>query len=234
MMLNEFVAIISSLNNGTVISGINNDDTEILLDEPSVKLYCTNYKHYFLSEYQDDYDIIEKNIKNNQIVKEIKDIRPNNSYLVLLYKIDSFDEDVSKKIIRLEENEFFYKKYVFYYTEGEYESFREWFNKRPEKSLSNILKTEECSPESADLYMQFLLRLIIKVPFLNIEFKKMELENFADLLNIQLEGIRNNKEEVHKTFNRLTNELENHSADEIAETLFSEIIGGNDNENQIS
>lgn len=234
MILDEFISIISSLNNGTVISSKNNDDTEILLGELNLKLYSTNYKYYFLSEYQDDYDVIEKNIKNNQIAKEIKDIRPNNSYLVLFYKINSFNEEISKKIIRLEENEFFYKKYVFYYTEEEYASFIEWFNKRPEKSLSNILKTEECSPESVYLYMQFLLRLIIKIPFLNLEFKKMELENFDELLNAQLDGIRKNKEDVYKIFNRLTDELKKHSADEIAETLFSEIIGGIDDENQIS
>ena len=231
MILDEFVSIISSLNNGTVISGMNNVDTEILLGEPNLKLYYTNHKHYFLAEYQDDYDVIEKNIKNNQILKENKDIRPNNSYLVLFYKINSFDEEVSKKIIRLEENEFFYKKYVFYYTEEEYASFIEWLSKRPEKSLSNILKTEDCAPESAYLYMQFLLRLIIKIPFLNLEFKKMELENFNELLDAQLNGIKKNKVEVHKIFNRLTDELEKRSADEIAETLFSEIIGGIDDEN---
>lgn len=234
MILDEFVSIISSLNNGTVISSMNNDDTEILLGELNLKLYSANHKYYFLSEYQDDYDVIEKNIKDNQIVKEIKEIRPNNSYLVLFYKINSFNEEISKKIIRLEENEFFYKKYVFYYTEEEYASFIEWFNKRPEKSLSYILKNEECSPESVYLYMQFLLRLIIKIPFLNLEFKKMELENFDELLNAQLDGIRKNKEEVYKIFNRLTDELKKSSADEISETLFSEIIGGIDDENQIS
>lgn len=234
MILNEFVNIISNLNKGTVINGMDNGDSEIVLDESNLKLYYTNHKHYFLSEYQDDYDIIEKNIKNNQIVKEINDIRPNNSYLVLFYKINTFDENVSKKIIRLEENEFFYKKYVFYYTEREYESFKEWFNKRSDKSLSKILKEEECSPESEELYMRFLLRLIIKVPFLKVEFKKMELESFDDLLNVQLDGIRRNKEEVRKIFNRLTNELENRSVDEIAGTLFSEIIGGIEDENQIS
>lgn len=231
MILDELVSIISSLNNGTVINGMNNDDTEILLEEPNLKLFYSNHKYYFLSEYQDDYDVIEKNIKNNQIVKEIKDNRPNNSYLVLFYKINSFDEEISKKVIRLEENEFFYKKYVFYYTEEEYVSFIEWFNIRPEKSLSNILKTEECSPESVDLHIQFLLRLIIKIPFLNLEFKKMELKNFDDLLKAQLDGIRKNKEDVYNIFNRLTVELEERSTDEIVETLFSEIIGGSDDEN---
>lgn len=231
MILDQFISIISSLNNGSVISGMKDKDTEILLGESKLKLYCTSHKHYFLSEYQDNYDVVEKNIKNNRVIKDIKDLRPNNSYLVLFYKIESFDEEVSKKIIRLEENEFFYKKYVFYYTEKEYLSFVEWFNKRKEKSLIDILKTEECLPESTDLYIQFLLRLVIKVPFLDLEFKKMELDNFDDLLNTQLDGIRKNKDEVYKIFNRLTNELEKYSPDKIAEVLFSEIIGGIGDEN---
>lgn len=230
MMLNEFISIISSLNNGTIIKGMNNEDTEIILGEQNLKLYCASHKFYFLSDYQDNYDVIEKNIKNNRIVKEITNIRPNNSYLVMFYKIDIFDEDVSKKIIKLEENEFFYKKYVFYYTEEEYSSFIEWYNERSEKSLSSIIKSEECTPESEYLYMQFLLRLIIKIPFINLEFKKMELENFEDLLNTQLDGIRKNKEEVHKIYNRLKGEIEKLSTDEIAENLFSEIIGGIDDE----
>jgi len=232
MMLDEFVSIISNLNNGTVIYGVDNDGSEISLGEPNLKLYCTNHKYYFLTEYQDDYDVIEMKIKNNQVVKKIEDHRPNNSYLVLFYKITSFDEDMSKKIIKLEENEFFYKKYVFYYTEEEYSSFIEWINKRPGKNLSYILKNEDCSPESRDLYMQFFLRLIIKIPFLNLEFKKMELENFDELLNAQLSGIRSSSRSgIIQTYDWIKGELEKRSADEIAETLFSEIIGGADDEN---
>jgi hypothetical protein len=234
MILDEFVSIISSLNNTAVISDMKDSDMEILLDESDLKLYHTNHKYYFLSIYQDDYNIIEKNIKNNLIIQEIENIRPNNSYLILFYKIKYFNDEVSKKIIRLEENEFFYKKYVFYYTEEEYVSFIEWFKNRKEKSLSSILKSEECSPESMDLYMQFLLRLVIKIPFLKLEFKKMELDNFDDLLNSHLNGIRKNKVEVHKILHRLTDGLEKHSPEEIAETLFLEIIGGADNEDQIS
>nr|WP_288824302.1 ABC-three component system middle component 1 [uncultured Clostridium sp.] len=234
MILDEFVSIISSLSNTAVISDLKDSDMEILLDETDLKLYHTNHKYYFLSIYQDDYNIVEKNIKNNLFVKEIENIRPNNSYLILFYKIKFFNDEVSKKIIRLEENEFFYKKYVFYYTEEEYVSFIEWFKNRKEKSLSSILKSEECSPESMDLYMQFLLRLVIKIPFLKLEFKKMELDNFDDLLESHLNGIRKNKAEVHKILNRLTDAFEKYSPEEIAETLFLEIIGGADNENQIS
>lgn len=231
-MLKEFIDIISSLNNGSVIRHADNKDTEIWLNESGVKLYYNNNKYYFLSEYRNDYDIIEKRLKNNSAVKENKEIRPNNSYLILFYEIESFNEEISKRIITLEENEFFYKKYVFYYSKEEYTSFTDWHNTLPQKDLSYILKNAQCSPSSEELHIQFLLRLIIKVPFLELEFKKMELEDFDSLLETQLDGIRKNKDSVQKMFDRLTNELDNHSVDEIVDTLFAEIIGGTDNENQ--
>lgn len=230
-MLNEFIDVISSLNDGSVIRHMNNTDTEIWLNEADVKLYYNNNKYYFLSEYSNNYDAIEKKLKSNSIAKEHKELRPNNSYLILFYEIESFSEEISKRIITLEENEFFYKKYVFYYLKEEYASFIDWYNNLPEKDLSYILKNEQCSPSSKKLYMQFLLRLIIKVPFLEFEFKKMELEDFDNLLESQLDGIRNNKDSVKKMFDRITNELDNHSVNEIVDTLFSEIIGGTDNEN---
>lgn len=230
-MLNEFINIISSLNDGSVIRHMNNNDTEIWLNESDIKLYYNNSKYYFLSEYSNNYDAIEKKLKSNSSVEEYKELRPNNSYLILFYEIESFGEEVSKRIITLEENEFFYKKYVFYYTKKEYESFIGWYNNLAKKDLSYILKNEQSSPSSKELYIQFLLRLIIKVPFLEFEFKKMEIEDFDKLFESQLDGIRNNKDTVKKMFDRITNELDNYSVDEIVDTLFLEITGGTDNEN---
>lgn len=165
---------------------------------------------------------------------EIKDRRPNNSYLILLYKIETFSEEVSKKIIMLEENEFFYKRYVFYYTENEYESFKSWFDKREEKNLTSILQTDDCSPVTKNLYMQFLLRLIIKIPFIKLEFKKMELENFDDLLMAQLNGTKKNKEQIHDLFRKISEELKTYSSEKIADTLFLEIMEANTNEDQVN
>lgn len=48
MRLEDLIEIINSLNNGTVICGQDNDDTEILLSESNIKLYCANKKYYFL------------------------------------------------------------------------------------------------------------------------------------------------------------------------------------------
>lgn len=233
MRLEDLIEIINSLNNGTVICGQDNDDTEILLSESNIKLYCANKKYYFLAEYQEDYDIIERKIRNNQFVAEIKERRPNNSYLVLLYKVQCFDNEISKKVITLEENEYFYKRYVFYYTQEEYDSFINWFNQRKDKSLTDILKTEECTPDTEKLHIQFLLRLVIKIPFLNLQFKKMEIDNFEDLMDAQLKGIRKNKDTVVDFFNKLTETLEEHTVEEIAENLFNEIVGGANSENQI-
>ncbi|EMF0102595.1 hypothetical protein O1E28_002535, partial [Enterococcus hirae] len=52
------------------------------------------------------------------------DIIPQDTYLILLSGIKELNENVYKKIIEVEENEFRYKKYVCYYTETEIEELK--------------------------------------------------------------------------------------------------------------
>ena len=120
------------------------------------KLWCRSFdadniygKHVYgenspgfchLAEYNDDYNIIEDSIKENDVVSQLEEQKPNNSYLIL-----------------------FYKKYIFYYTQEEFESFKEWFDLKDFNSLSEILELSECDPKAESLYMKFLLRLIIIV-----------------------------------------------------------------------
>lgn len=59
MKLDDFMTIISNLNKGTVIGGIDDYESEIQLGEANLKLYHANQKYYFLSEYHDDYDVLE-------------------------------------------------------------------------------------------------------------------------------------------------------------------------------
>lgn len=234
MSLNSFVSFISSLNNGSVIYGTADTDSEIILGVDNVKLYRGVEKYYFLAEYTDNYNEIEKNIKDNKILKNLPELRPNNSYLTLLYKVEHFSDDILKKVIQIEENEFFYKKYVFYYSESELRSFNEWFSGRKDKNLTSILHNEDCSPESEKLYMQFLLRLVIKLPFLRLNFKKMELDDFDVLVEHQLNGVRTATHEIKHLYSRLCNELEVFTPEKIAETLFGEILKGDKDENKIN
>ena len=226
-MLDSFVKIISTLNEGNVIYQTDSKDSEIILGNSKIKLYTANNKFYFLSEYNDDYNIIEDSIKGSQLEEQ----KPNNSYLILFYKIEEFNEQISKKIIKLEENEFFYKKYIFYYTQEEFESFKEWFDLKKFNSLSEILELSECDPKSESLYMNFLLRLIIKIPFLNVRFKKIELENFDAILSDQLNRVRQNRDEIQTLFEYLTQKLDVLQTEEVAQSLFSYVVGGGEDEN---
>lgn len=230
-MLDSFVKIISTLNEGNVIYQTDSKDSEIILGNSKIKLYTANNKFYFLSEYNDDYNIIEDSIKGNDVVSQLEEQKPNNSYLILFYKIEEFNEQISKKIIKLEENEFFYKKYIFYYTQEEFESFKEWFDLKKFNSLSEILELSECDPKSESLYMNFLLRLIIKIPFLNVRFKKIELENFDAILSDQLNRVRQNRDEIQTLFEYLTQKLDVLQTEEVAQSLFSYVVGGGEDEN---
>ena len=230
-MLDSFVKIISTLNEGNVIYQTDNKDSEIILGNSNIKLYTANNKFYFLSEYNDDYNVIEDSIRINDVVSQLKEQKPNNSYLILFYKIEKFNEQISKKIIKLEENEFFYKKYIFYYTQAELDSFKEWLVSNSYNSLSEVLELSECDPKSESLYIKFLLRLIIKVPFLNVRFKKIELENFDAILSNQLNRVRQNRDEIQTLFEYLTQKLDVLQPDEVAQSLFSYIVGGSVDEN---
>lgn len=230
-MLDSFVKIISTLNEGSVIYQTDNKDSEIMLGNSNIKLYTANNKFYFLSEYNDDYNIIEDSIRENDVVSQLEELKPNNSYLILFYEIEEFNEQISKKIIKLEENEFFYKKYIFYYTQEEFKSFKEWFDLKDFNSLSEILELSECDPKSEFLYMKFLLRLIIKIPFLNVRFKKIELENFDAILSDKLNCVRQNRDEIQTFFEYLTQKLDVLQPDEVAQSLFSYVVGGSDDEN---
>ena len=128
-------------------------------------------------------------------------------------------------------DEFFYKKYIFYYTQEEFESFKEWFDLKNFNSLSEILELSECDPKSESLYMNFLLRLIIKIPFLNVRFKKIELENFDAILSNQLNRVRQNRDEIQTLFEYLTQKLDVLQTEEVAQSLFSYVIGGGEDEN---
>lgn len=231
MMLDSFIKIISTFNEGNVIYQTDNKDSEIILGNSNIKLYTTNNKFYFLSEYNDDYNVIEDSIRENDVVSQLEELKPNNSYLILFYKIEEFNEQISKKIIKLEENEFFYKKYIFYYTQEEFESFKEWLDSNSYNSLSEILELSECDPKTESLYMKFLLRLVIKIPFLNVRFKKIELENFDAILSEQLNRIRQNRDEVQTLFEYLTQKLDVLQPDEVAQSLLSYVMGGSDDEN---
>ena len=101
-------------------------------------------------------------------------------------------------IIKIEENEFFYKKYVFYYTEKELQCFEKWCrslktNGKP--MLDTVLEAVQFLNDESE-QVQFLARLLSKVPFFNPIFPKAVMNDFDEMVKQKIDGIRKQKQNV--------------------------------------
>ncbi|SPW92742.1 Uncharacterised protein [Enterococcus malodoratus] len=96
------------------------------------------------------------------------EVIPQDTYLILFSRVPDLTTESYKKIIKVEENEFCYKKYVCYYTENELKELRskseEIFN-----IDGNFFKSY---PEyKKDISFTLLYRMIIKIPLIKRECK---------------------------------------------------------------
>lgn len=225
-----------------IINMINclNKDEDMFIKEihkdPLIYFYDKSNKYYFFAE-------LKINENNNFNIKQIEDkllgiireelgeLRPTDTYLILIWKIEQLNKTVYPKIINLEENEFFYKKYVFYYTEEELTATKEWYaNQTSGNDLDTILSKlnvlQNESHEEAILY--FMIRLITKIPFFSLKFPKATLDDFDDMVDRKLQSMRGNDKEkilkLNKTF--LENiEKDEFDVDKFTTELFNSIMG---------
>lgn len=226
MRLDQYLDIVSLLNNGSVIFGDEENKSEIKLNQHDLRVYFMNNKYYFISEYKENLTEIEKNILENSTIKKFSNRKPNNSYLILLYNVKSISNDVYKEVIKLEENEFFYKKYVLYYTDSEFTDFMGWWNRIDKKSLQVLLSNESLDPNTTENHIKFLFRLIIKTPFINLEFPKTKMANFDNLLDKKLQNITIDKSEINETYQYISKSLKYLNTEEISDNLLKEITEG--------
>lgn len=224
MNLTEYLDIVSDLNYGNVIFGDKENNNEIKLGIDNLRLYLSNNKYYFISEFRGNLVEIENKIINNEVINTLSNRKPNNSYLILLYNVESISNDIYKEVIKIEENEFFYKKYVFYYTDSEFTDFIRWWNKIEQKELHKILRDENLDPNIHDNHSHFLLRLLIKTPFIHLEFPKAQMEDFEQLLDNKLNRLMADKSEVNEIYSYLSESLEKFNPEEIIDNILREVI----------
>ena len=199
--------IIRQLNGGTIIPFVSDSKSQIYLPSKDVELYRQSLPQgtkYFYFAYLGDTQNLEEAISEIEEVTITKrnewcgaeTLSPSDSYRIYFWEVPSICESVNKEIIGIEENEFFYKKYVFYYTGKEYEAFRQWIAHKTEDAASSsivdlisntALKTDE---------MKFLTRLVIKTPCIQIPFEAKELPDFEQLVQDNLEGIRTEQNKI--------------------------------------
>lgn len=211
-MIDVIIDIIRSLNEGNVLPFQKDAETKIDLYNKEVELYIdysgNEKKYYYFAELKmddekdDNLPQIEDILRNNEALAVIGEPNPSDSYMILLWQIENIDESIYPYVIKIEENEFFYKKYVFYYTGQELKSFMDWYHILSEKGSSDLteLLQELQSLDEGAVQVDFLTRLLAKVPFFNPVFPKAVMNDFDKMVQKRIDGIRQtHKEKVDGT-----------------------------------
>lgn len=190
------------------------------------KLYIDRFdnKHYFFSEYicdleGDNWNQIQKDTINNIEAFGGDMPKPSDSYLILLWKIDKIEEALYSKIIQIEENEFFYKKYVLYYTQEEYEALIKWLAENDNISIDQIIELLSQEREVFSLYAQLLIRILIKIPFFILNFPTAVLDDFNLMIERKIEKMRDSSKLELKEINKIVEK--NNDAKILADEIFS-------------
>lgn len=223
----------------------NSNDKANKLNEYSLgienyRLFLYNEKYYYFCEYEKDengYDnmsLIEKNTFYNDIAYlTIDKPQPKDSYLILIYKVNEINDSILKDVIKLEENEYLFKKYVFYYTDDEYSKFKAWYEKQIEnKNISyfDLISLPEIKNNMKEDYIQFFLRLLIKMPFMQLKFNQMKFEDFESIFNKKIDRIKVEKESIKNLLDIISRAIDIEDSDTIAQSLLDNAIGGVDND----
>lgn len=233
-MSRDILDIIRKLNGGNVLANQPDEETYINLFKENIWLYkdLEEGKYYFFSNFDAESNglmQIENNILKNEALKE-GEISPSDTYLILFWEVEEITEFVYSNIIKMEENEFFFKKYIFYYTKKEYADFLKWIKDIPcgEHLLENsINKLSEPSETLDNDYAQFFIKLLVKVPVINPVFPKAELVDFNDMVKSKLNGTQSNYRKTLIDLDNLISEaIEEYGDDSniIAEELYKKLM----------
>ena len=240
IMIDVIIDIIRSLNEGNVLPFQKDAETKIDLYNKDVELYIdysgNEKKYYYFAELKmddekdDNLPQIEDILRNNEALAVIGEPNPSDSYMILLWQIENIDESIYPYVIKIEENEFFYKKYVFYYTGQELKSFMDWYHILSEKGSSDLteLLQELQSLDEGAVQVDFLTRLLAKVPFFNPVFPKAVMNDFDKMVQKRIDGIRQTQKEIIGIINNIFNEaIESGNADiqKISDTIYRELMG---------
>lgn len=241
-MINTIINIIRDLNEGFVLPDQDDRQTQVDLYSQIAKLFIDemDYKYYFFADLILETDnngktnldqIEEATIHNSEAFLTTEAPDPSSSYLILVMKVDKIEESIYPKIIELEENEFFFKKYVFYYTEEELNAFTEWYSKMKSSRKASIKQLlNEISEPNVDfdcLHISFFVRLLIKIPFLKLDFPKAVLKDFSEVVNSKISSTRGDRgnriQELNQfMFNMV--DMESDSADAISDILYKKFM----------
>jgi hypothetical protein len=155
------------------------------------------------------FNILNK-IENDVIYNEqIKQIPANLIYSIIILKVNEINDELYKTIIKIEEDEYFSKKYVFYYTEEELRRFYYWKERCLGNSFNSLLNQKENAKLLEDkdnsVGLKFMLRLLVKLPFIKANIESSHIKDFDEELDNIIDKIRN--EEDRNSIRKISSQI---------------------------
>jgi len=145
-----------------------------------------------------------------------------NSDLIILFKIDNLGDfkNHEQRIISIEEDPYFFKKYVLYYSEEELRLVENKKLSDLEKIIldRSLFKDYKSNPNYSSLY-SFSARFYIKIPFLQVPVSEEEMPSVEVMMREHL--LESNLDEF---YNRLSKVISDNDGDH------AEILKGFENE----
>lgn len=187
--------------------------------------------HYFDNLFEED---TNKNITESAIAEHIVreaekylekyygDYVPQDTYVVFLSKVSKHVGELQKFIIRIEENEFLFKKYVCLYTEDELLELQSILSKVEEDLV--FWSNKNLVVDKKDLSSQLLLRLTIKIPIISLDFAEIKFNSIQNRVITGIQG-KENKDDLIELNNKLIDWIETENPEIIGELLFKELVG---------
>ncbi|MBO1307298.1 hypothetical protein JZO70_14060 [Enterococcus sp. 669A] len=152
---------------------------------------------------------------------------PQDTYVVFISEIENHTDDLQKFIIRIEENEFMFKKYVCLYTDDEL-----LFLQNALKNMNHTKRfwdNENLFNNRISLSLQLLPRLAIKLPIIQLDFAEISFNSVQNRVNKDIDH-RENGEQMRFLNESLDSWIGEITPEEIANDMVNEIMAGEQDE----
>lgn len=202
-----------------------------LSDTPSLKLFKKGYEFFIFEYFEiDELKVFFKSEKLDHLISEFQKLDDDkvkkNTSLFVLIKVDNVQEAHKaylNKIMAIEEDEYYFRKYVIFYTENGLSKIKsniqfllDYIQSEDSENKSLFDKFEE-NMFFDDAYF-IAMQLIIKLPFISLPHSDNRFEVVEDRIKnrIERESLIDKEEQVHKILDLLDEKKIREELDNIA------------------
>lgn len=218
------------MNEGSLFDDVKNAEVEIDLHNDAARLFFNpiDKKYYFFAEYLanedgDNYAAIQGATIGNKEVYGADKFSPSDTYLILFWNVEKIDETLYSKVIQIEEEEMFYKKYVIYFTDDEMSELENYLCTQNDISIKSIIDYISDEENELSQASKLVIRILTKIPFWRLTFPKAELEDYDTNVKLAISRMQRDNSRIIQIKNYIDDSID--EPDTISDHLFNEYLG---------